>query len=46
VHVITHGSCWGGLLDGPPISFQEGDVIVFPRGDGYFMSFARQEPTA
>jgi AraC-like DNA-binding protein len=44
-HVITHGACWGGLLDGPQVRIEAGDVIVFPRGDGYFMSFARQEPT-
>jgi len=43
-HVITHGACWGGLLDGPPVRFEAGDVVVFPRGDGYFMSFARQDP--
>ena len=42
-HVITHGSCWGGLLDGPPVHLEAGDVIVFPRGDGYFMSLPRQE---
>jgi AraC-like DNA-binding protein len=44
-HVITHGACWGGLLDGPLVRLEAGDVIVFPRGDGYFMSFVRQEPT-
>jgi AraC-like DNA-binding protein len=44
-HVITHGACWGGLLDGPQVRLEAGDVIVFPRGDGYFMSFTRQQPT-
>jgi len=44
-HVITQGACWGGLLDGPQLRLEAGDVLVFPRGDGYFMSFARQEPT-
>jgi len=43
-HVFTHGACWGGLLDGTPVRFEAGDVLVFPRGDGYFMSFARQQP--
>ena len=42
-HVITRGSCWGGLLDGPPVRLEAGDVLVFPRGDGYFMSLPRQE---
>ena len=45
-HIITHGACWGGLLDGPQVRLEAGDVIVFPRGDGYFMSLARQQPTA
>jgi AraC-like DNA-binding protein len=44
-HVITQGACWGGLPDGPQIRIEAGDLIVFPRGDGYFMSFARQAPT-
>ena len=42
-HVITHGSCWAGLLDGPPVHLEAGDVLVFPRGDGYFMTLPRQE---
>jgi AraC-like DNA-binding protein len=41
-HVIARGACWGGLLGEPPVRLDEGDVIVFPRGDGYFMSMARQ----
>jgi AraC-like DNA-binding protein len=45
-HVVTHGGCWGGLLDGQQVRFEAGDVIVFPRGDGYFLSFGRQQPTA
>ena len=36
-HVITRGSCWGGLPDDPSHHLETGDVIVFPRGDGYFM---------
>ena len=32
-HVVTHGACWGGLLDEPPIQLAAGDIIVFPRGD-------------
>jgi AraC-like DNA-binding protein len=43
-HLFTRGACWGGLLDGPPIWIEAGDVIVFPRGDGYFLSIPRQEP--
>ena len=43
-HVITHGACWGGLLDGPQVRFEAGDVIVFGRGDGYFLSFTGEPP--
>jgi len=31
-HVVTAGSCWGGLPDEPAIRLEMGDVIVFPRG--------------
>jgi AraC-like DNA-binding protein len=37
-HVIARGACWGGLLDGAPVRLDAGDVVVFPRGDGYYMS--------
>jgi AraC-like DNA-binding protein len=37
-HVITRGACWCGLLDAAPVRLETGDVVVFPRGDGYFMS--------
>ncbi|MGH7821529.1 MAG: cupin domain-containing protein, partial [Candidatus Binatia bacterium] len=40
-HVVTRGSCWGGLADGPPIRLEAGDVLVLPRGDAYVMSIAR-----
>jgi AraC-like DNA-binding protein len=41
-HIIVKGSCWGGLLDAPPLVFEEGDIVVLPRGDGYFMSMPRR----
>lgn len=37
-HVLTRGSCWGGLLDEPPIRLSAGDVIVFPHGDPHVIS--------
>jgi len=43
-HVIASGSCWGGLLGEPPIHFEAGDVVVFPRGDGYYFSMPRPTP--
>ena len=37
-HVMTEGSCWGGLLGEPPVHMSEGDVLVFPHGDAHLMS--------
>lgn len=45
-HIVARGSCWGGLLDGPPIRLEPRDILVFPRGDGYFMSAPRQSGVA
>jgi AraC-like DNA-binding protein len=39
-HVVTRGSCYGGLVGRPPIELHAGDVIVFPHGDGHVMSSA------
>jgi AraC-like DNA-binding protein len=39
-HVVTSGSCWGGLLDEPAIRVEAGDVLVFPQGDAHVMSSA------
>jgi AraC-like DNA-binding protein len=39
-HVITTGTCWGGLLDGPPVRLEAGDLIVFPQGDPHVLSSA------
>jgi len=37
-HVVTAGSCWGGLIDAPPVQLQAGDIIVFPHGDPHVLS--------
>jgi AraC-like DNA-binding protein len=37
-HVVTRGSCWGGLIDEPPIELGAGDVIVFPHGDPHVIA--------
>src|SRR5207237_120708 len=29
-HILTEGSCYGGLLDEEPVEMKPGDVIVFP----------------
>jgi AraC-like DNA-binding protein len=39
-HVITRGSCWGGIVDEEPVRLDAGDVIVFPQGDAHVMSSA------
>jgi AraC-like DNA-binding protein len=39
-HVVTAGSCWGGIVDEPPVRLGPGDIIVFPQGDSHVMSSA------
>src|SRR3954454_17045375 len=39
-HVLTAGSCWGGVLGAPPVQLEAGDIIVFPQGDAHVMSSA------
>jgi AraC-like DNA-binding protein len=39
-HVVTSGSCWGGIVGEPAIHLEAGDVIVFPQGDAHVMSSA------
>ena len=39
-HVITRGSCWGGLTDAEPVPLAAGDIIVFPQGDAHVLSSA------
>ena len=46
-HLIARGSCWGHAIGDEPILLREGDVIVFPQGDGHVLSSApgmRAEP--
>jgi AraC-like DNA-binding protein len=39
-HIVTRGSCWGGLVDEPAVRLEAGDVIVFPQGDPHVLSSA------
>jgi AraC-like DNA-binding protein len=39
-HVVTKGSCYGYLLDGPAVQLEAGDIIVFPQGDSHVMASA------
>ncbi len=37
-HVITKGTCFGGIVGEPPVRLEEGDVIAFPQGDPHVLS--------
>jgi AraC-like DNA-binding protein len=37
-HVVTEGSCWGGIIGEPAIQLQAGDILVFPQGDPHALS--------
>src|SRR6478609_3496152 len=39
-HVVTAGSCWGGVVGEPAIRLEAGDIIVFPQGDPHVISSA------
>jgi AraC-like DNA-binding protein len=39
-HVISAGSCWGGIPDEPPVRLATGDIIAFPQGDRHVISSA------
>jgi AraC-like DNA-binding protein len=36
-HLVVEGSAWAQLEDGPRISLQAGDLVVFPHGDSHLM---------
>ncbi len=37
-HLVTRGTCWGGIVGEEPMLLHEGDIIVFPQGDPHVMS--------
>jgi AraC-like DNA-binding protein len=37
-HILTDGTCYGGLVGEEPVELVAGDVIVFPHGDAHVMS--------
>jgi len=39
-HILTSGSCWGGVAGDEQILMQPGDAIVFPHGNANLMSSA------
>ena len=41
-HIVTRGTCWGGVTGERPQRLEAGDVIVFPHGDPHVMSSHEQ----
>lgn len=39
-HIVTEGSCWGGVSGEPPVELCAGDILMIPHGDAYAMSNA------
>jgi AraC-like DNA-binding protein len=37
-HILTSGSCWGGVAGDEQVLMQPGDAIVFPHGDANLLS--------
>jgi AraC-like DNA-binding protein len=37
-HILSEGTCYGGLAGEPRVRMQSGDVLIFPRGDAHVMS--------
>ncbi len=37
-HVIVDGTCWTGVDGGTPVRLEQGDVVVYPRGDPYYLA--------
>ncbi len=37
-HLVTSGSCWGGLVGEPAVRLEAGDIIAFPQGDAHVIS--------
>ncbi|NUP25930.1 MAG: AraC family transcriptional regulator [Nocardia sp.] len=44
--VVLRGSCWLRPDEGPAVPFTVGDVLFFPRGDGYGLSASPTGPLA
>lgn len=39
-HVVTSGTCWGGLIGERAVRLEAGDIVVFPQGDAHVMGSA------
>lgn len=43
-HIITEGTCWGGVQGHDLVELHPGDVIVFPHGDPHVMASSPDAP--
>jgi AraC-like DNA-binding protein len=43
-HIVSEGSCWGGIHGEPRVRLHPGDVLIFPRGDAHVMSGQERDP--
>ncbi|HVO29636.1 MAG TPA: AraC family transcriptional regulator [bacterium] len=43
-HVVSKGACWAGVYGARPVRLETGDVVVFPRGDAYYLADEPREP--
>jgi len=39
-HIVTDGTCWGGVSGEAPQELRAGDILLIPHGDAYTMSNA------
>jgi AraC-like DNA-binding protein len=37
-HIVTQGTCWGGLVGGQPVRLAAGDILLIPHGDPYVIA--------
>jgi len=37
-HLVSRGSCWGGIVGEAPQKLEQGDIIAFPQGDPHVLS--------
>jgi AraC-like DNA-binding protein len=45
-HIVTHGSCWGGLIGQAPLALEAGDILLIPRGDAYVIASSARKCAA
>lgn len=43
-HILSEGTCWGGLHGDERVRMKQGDVLLFPQGDAHVMSSHPHDP--